>query len=399
MARPASTRYPRGSRPVYCASRSEPPAPSSGGSLGTRGTPCTPRNRGGTTWASTASSWLADGSRRSRRRTRPSPGGRATRPTTSCTTRARSRRPWRPSTRMRSCRLTGGGGRPQATRPAEPSGASKGSPADSQASIPPKTLCASNPRACSIIVASSLRLPERQITATGFEGSSAGPLPAMRVFNGMWTAPSTRPASHSFCSRQSTSWMSARWSYTPLTFERSSSMSSQATSDPRSAGRDRFVERAIGLSTEQDEPHLVHPRLGVPHRVQRDGCRLPHGVAVRAGRDRRERHRRRAELIRDAQTREVAPREERRRIAFAPVDRTDGVDHPPGGQLTGRRSDRLTHRQSVRVAFAPELPACVEDRLPALTVDRAVHAAAAEQRRVGGVHDHVGALIGDVTLD
>ena len=34
----------------------------------------------------------------------------------------------------------------------------------------------------------------------------------INVFNGMWIAPSTRPASHSFCSRQSTSWMSARWS-------------------------------------------------------------------------------------------------------------------------------------------------------------------------------------------
>ena len=45
----------------------------------------------------------------SRRRTRQSKRGRATHRTTSCTTRARSRRPSPPSTRMPSCPSTGAG--------------------------------------------------------------------------------------------------------------------------------------------------------------------------------------------------------------------------------------------------------------------------------------------------
>ena len=63
--------------------------------------------------------------------------------------------------------------------------------------MPPSTLCASYPRACSIIVASSLRLPVRQITATGASLSRSPPAPDMMALTGMWIAPSTLPASHS----------------------------------------------------------------------------------------------------------------------------------------------------------------------------------------------------------
>ena len=72
----------------------------------------------------------------------------------------------------------------------------------------PRGCVASNPRACSIIVASSLRLPDRQITTIGRSWERSPPAPSMMSFSGMWIAPSTRPASHSYCSRQSTSWMS-----------------------------------------------------------------------------------------------------------------------------------------------------------------------------------------------
>ena len=43
----------------------------------------------------------------------------------------------------------------------------------------------------------------------------------MIEFTGMWIAPSMRPASHSYGSRQSTSWISSNRSYTPLTSLRS----------------------------------------------------------------------------------------------------------------------------------------------------------------------------------
>src|SRR6476660_8821070 len=102
-------------------------------------------------------------------------------------------------------------------------------------------------------------------------------------------------------------------------------MSSQATSDPRSAGLQCFVESTIRLPAEEHEPDLLDLRVGVSHGVDRDGRGFAHRVAVRARRDRREGYRRRAELVRDAETCQVASSEELRGIAFAPVDRSDGV--------------------------------------------------------------------------
>ena len=48
------------------------------------------------------------------------------------------------------------------------------------------------------MVASSLRLPLRQITTTGLDASRSDPAPAMIALSGMWIEPSTRPAFHSF---------------------------------------------------------------------------------------------------------------------------------------------------------------------------------------------------------
>ena len=74
----------------------------------------------------------------------------------------------------------------------------------------------------------------------------------------------------------------------------------------------------------------------------------------------------------------------------APPDRADRVH-----DVTRRQPPR---RGRLRVAggAAAEQAALREDRGPARPVDRAVHAAAAEQRLVGRVHDRVDHLLGDV---
>ena len=147
-------------------------------------------------------------------------------------------------------------------------------------------------------------------------------------------------------------------------------MSSQATSG-LAVSRSRALRRTRDTRrpAQEDEPHLAHRRVGVPHRVQRDGRRLPHGVAVRARRDRRERHRRRAEpRPRRADTPGGTER-------GATPDRVRAgrsarrCDHPPGGQVAGA-SSRPPHRPagrpgSVRVG-APG--SASSDRVPTTAV-------------------------------
>src|SRR5262245_56620963 len=72
-------------------------------------------------------------------------------------------------------------------------------------------------------------------------------------------------------------------------------------------------------------------------------------------------------------------------------DRPDAVDDAARGQAA--RGGRL----GVAGLAAAEASALVEDGGPARAVDRPVDAAAAEQRRVGRVHDCVHFLLGDVT--
>src|SRR4029079_9988360 len=75
--------------------------------------------------------------------------------------------------------------------------------------------------------------------------------------------------------------------------------------------------------------------------------------------------------------------------AAAP-DRTDGVDHVTGGETKARGDARVARRA------AADLPAGLEQLAARGAMDGAVHAAAAEQRRVGGVDDRVDVLLRDV---
>ena len=79
-------------------------------------------------------------------------------------------------------------------------------------------------------------------------------------------------------------------------------------------------------------------------------------------------------------------------VGAAPPDRADGVDHMPGRQTVAGG------RLCLSRAAAAE-PAAFRGQLrPGGSVDRAVDAAAAEQRAVGGIHDRVDCLSSDVTV-
>ena len=117
-------------------------------------------------------------------------------------------------------------------------------------------------------------------------------------------------------------------------------------------------------------------------------------VAVEAAGDRGKRDRPGTELARHLERPAVAGREQLRLalVSSAPHG-PDGVHDVPRGQLPGRR------RLGVAGLAAAEQPALREDRRAAGPVDRTVHPAAAEQRRVRRVDDHVDRLFGDVAAD
>ena len=112
-------------------------------------------------------------------------------------------------------------------------------------------------------------------------------------------------------------------------------------------------------------------------------------VAVDAGRDRGERDRARPALGRQRDRAEVAGREEvgLAGVAAAP-DRADRVD-----DVASRARPPAAGRARVAGLAAAERPALVEELGPGGAMDRAVDAAAAEQARVGGVDDHLGARV------
>lgn len=122
------TRSLPGSRPACCASRSATRARSCGRWRATRATRCTPRSRGMTTPAHSASSWRVDGLSRSLRRTLRCWHARARPLTGSSTTCARSRRRWRRGTRTMRCPSIGGGSHLHAALRVDASGALNGRP-------------------------------------------------------------------------------------------------------------------------------------------------------------------------------------------------------------------------------------------------------------------------------
>ena len=127
-------------------------------------------------------------------------------------------------------------------------------------------------------------------------------------------------------------------------------------------------------------------------RTDGDASGTIHRERVRAGGDRRKRDRPDAELGRHLERPAMAGRE--LLLLAGPTadpDRSDGVDHVLGVEVAGRRRLRVAR-------LAPsQQAALLEDRRTARAVDRAVHAAAAEERRVGGVHDRADGLLGDVS--
>jgi len=82
--------------------------------------------------------------------------------------------------------------------------------------------------------------------------------------------------------------------------------------------------------------------------------------------------------------------------AVLPVDGTDRVDDMARGEPAARRDHRFAGGQPLRILRVANVPALREDVRAARAMDRAVHAAAAEQARVGRVHDRVGVLARDV---
>ena len=80
------------------------------------------------------------------------------------------------------------------------------------------------------------------------------------------------------------------------------------------------------------------------------------------------------------------------RVAAVP-DRTDGMDHVPGRQPISAGDFGIAGRAAIqRAAFGKQFG-------PGRAMDRAIDAAAAEQRRIRGVDDGVNAQRGDVGND
>ena len=121
--------------------------------------------------------------------------------------------------------------------------------------------------------------------------------------------------------------------------------------------------------------------------------------AVHTRADRGEGDRAGSDVGRHVEGRREARRELGRVVLSAVPVRTDRVDHPAGGEVPGSGRDRLADRQPVRVRRPAQQPALLQQRGPAAAVDRAVHAATTQQRRVRGVDDRIDDLLGrDVPL-
>jgi len=144
------------------------------------------------------------------------------------------------------------------------------------------------------------------------------------------------------------------------------------------ANQNRFPDRLVSI---QKTFRLAH---GNPRRAV-------HRETIRAGADGWERHGLDAVLDDERETTPITNREQfiLAVLAVAP-DRADGVNDPSGrefvafgdfGLAGGATAERAAFHQQFR---------------PGGAMNGAVHAATAEQRRVGGVHNRIHALLRDV---
>src|SRR5919202_663930 len=143
------------------------------------------------------------------------------------------------------------------------------------------------------------------------------------------------------------------------------------------------------LVAEQHEPdELDWVAERIAHGSHGDRRRELDRVAVDAGRDRREGDAPAAELRRDLERAAMARGQQVRLVLPAAVpDGADRVDHVPGRQPPTRSRLRITGRATA------ELAALGRDLRAARAMDRAVDAAASEQRLVRRVDDRVDRLL------
>lgn len=132
----------------------------------------------------------------------------------------------------------------------------------------------------------------------------------------------------------------------------------------------------------------------IAHRRDRDHRRLFRRIAVDAGADAGERDAGEALRGGEGQALAVARGQQFRLVLRAALPhRPDGMDHELGGQVVTACEPRLSGRAAAqRAAFPQQIR-------PRRAMDRAVHAATAEQRRVRGVDDGVDGELGDVGLE
>ena len=131
-----------------------------------------------------------------------------------------------------------------------------------------------------------------------------------------------------------------------------------------------------------------------PRFADRDLTGLADGVAVDSAADRRKSDGAAGVLARESQALAVARGEEVRLAAVAATpDGTHGVDHDARLETVAEGDARLAGRA------AAEPPALLEEAGSGGAVNRAVHAAAPEERGVRGVHDRVDVQRRDVSAD
>lgn len=153
----------------------------------------------------------------------------------------------------------------------------------------------------------------------------------------------------------------------------------------------------MGPLVEADHAHFLQRRIVLQRLVdfrQGDPARPFDRKAIRARADRRESNGVDAVLFRQGKTFAVATGE---KLVFAVVpavpDRADGVDDPFRGQIITLGDFRLAGFAAV------ERAALFQQLRPGGAMDGAVHAAAAQERSVGGVDDGIDVLLGDVALE